>query len=366
MQFRLATFNLNNLFQRPKLLQLAGFSPTARPVLEDIDRLTALLALDSYAGQTGQDIVALLKKYGFASGKGNEWFDLNQAKGKLFSVSKQNGLSLRVGGRGDWLGWVELTGVTVDDEASRNTGRVIAAARADILGVVEAESRPALDRFNQQVLRPQHADFPHVLLIDGNDPRGIDVGLYSRHEIRSVRSHVDDSYTDTAGHTHTIFSRDCPEFEIALPGNKTLWWLANHFKSQGYGTPAANDARRLKQTARVREILGRYNLKKDWVVVAGDFNANPQSASLQPLLTVPHLRDVFAWPGFQGQPRWTYHAQKQQLDYLLVSDPLFAALQGVGVERRGMLVKNEPHFAQVTGPQNEASDHAALWAEFNL
>ncbi|MBI2516624.1 MAG: endonuclease/exonuclease/phosphatase family protein [Opitutae bacterium] len=366
MKLRIATYNLNNLFRRPKLLQLAGFSAEAKPVLEDIDQLTTLLARDNYTGSTGQAIVALLTKYGFASGKGNPWFDLNQAKGKLFSVSKQKVLSLKVAGRGDWIGWVELTSESVDDEATRNTGRVIAAVQADLLGVVEAESRPALERFNDQVLKPQHGDFPHTLLVDGNDPRGIDVGLYSRHEIRSVRSHVDDSYKDKAGHAHTIFSRDCPEYEIALPGNKTLWWLANHFKSQGYGTPQGNDARRLKQTTRVREILARYDLKKDWVVVAGDFNADPKNASLKPLLAVPRLHDVFDWAGFANQPRWTYHSGKQQLDYLLVSDPVFAAIQAVGIERRGMLVKNEAHFSQVTGPQNEASDHACVWADISL
>ncbi len=366
MKIRLATYNLNNLFRRPKLLQLAGFSPVAKAVLDDVDQLTTLLARDDYTGQTGQDIVALLTKYGFASGKGNPWFDVNQAKGKLFSVSKQKVLTLKVAGRGDWIGWVELTTEQVDDESTRNTGRVIAAVQADILGVVEAESRPALVNFNAQVLKPQHAGFPHVLLVDGNDPRGIDVGLYSRHEIRSIRSHVDDSYTDTAGHAHTIFSRDCPEYEIILPNGKTLWWLANHFKSQGYGTPASNDARRLKQTTQVRAILGRYDLKKDWVVVAGDFNADPANASLKPLLTVPRLHDVFAWPGFAGQPRWTYHSGKQQLDYLLVSDPVFAALTAVGIERRGQLVKNEPHFSTVTGPQNEASDHACVWADVTL
>lgn len=366
MKLRLATYNLNNLFRRPKLLQLAGFSAEAKTVLDDIDQLTALLARDNYTGQTGKDIVALLTRYGFASGKGNPWFDINQAKGKLFSVSKQNGLTLKVAGRGDWIGWVELATEDVDDDSTRNTGRVVAAVQADVLGVVEAESRPALVNFNAQVLKPQHADYAHVALIDGNDPRGIDVGLFSRLPIRSVRSHVDDSYTDTAGHAHTIFSRDCPEYEITLADGRTLWWLANHFKSQGYGTPTSNDARRLKQTTRVREILARFDLKKDLVVVAGDFNADPASASLKPLLSVPRLRDVFDWAGFKNQPRWTYHSGQQQLDYLLVSDPLFAAIKAVGIERRGQLVKNEPHFSTVTGPQNEASDHAAVWADFEL
>jgi len=366
MKLRLATYNLNNLFRRPKLLQLPGFSAAARPILQDVDTLSDLLAQDSYAGATGARIVALLTKHGFASGKGNPWFDLNQAKSKLFAASKQKGVTLKAAGRADWLGWVELKAEDVNDDATRNTGRVIAAVRPDVLAVVEAENRPALVRFNEQVLKPQQAAFPHTLLVDGNDPRGIDVGVYSRHQIRGVRSHVDDTYLGKDMKPHRVFSRDCPEYEIALPGGKTLWLLVNHFKSQGYGSQAGNDAKRLRQAERVRAILGRFDLKKDLVAVAGDFNAKPGHASIAPLLATPHLRDVGDAPAFAGQPRWTYYSGKQQLDYLLVSAPLFAAIKAVGIERRGMVGKGVTPFPEVTKEANAASDHAAVWAEIDL
>lgn len=365
MKLRLASYNLNNLFRRPKLLQLPGFSATARPVLKDVDTLSDLLAQDSYAGATGAKIIALLTKYGFASGKGNPWFDVNQAKSKLFSASKGK-LTLKAASRSDWLGWVELKAEEVNDEATRNTGRVIAAVQPDVLAVVEAESRPALVRFNDQVLKPQQAAFPHTLLVDGNDPRGIDVGVYSRHPIRSVRSHVDDTYIGKNNKPYRVFSRDCPEYEIGLPGGKTLWLLVNHFKSQGYGSPAGNDAKRLKQAERVRAILARFDLTKDLIAVAGDFNAKPGHASIAPLLATPHLRDVCDAPVFAGQPRWTYHSGKQQLDYLLVSAPLFAAIKAVGIERRGMVAKGVTPFPEVTKDANAASDHAAVWAEMDI
>ena len=74
------------------------------------------------------------------------------------------------------------------------------------------------------------------MVIDGNDDRGIDVGLLTKpgFPIAGIRSHVDD--TDTTG---TIFSRDCPEYRIALPGGGQLTVLVNHFKSKlGGGTAA--------------------------------------------------------------------------------------------------------------------------------
>src|SRR3546814_4587515 len=76
--------------------------------------------------------------------------------------------------------------------ATENTGRVIELLRADILTVVEAENRPGLVHFNDRVIdmvggRP----YDHVMLIDGNDERGIDVGLLTRaaYPIDAMRSH---------------------------------------------------------------------------------------------------------------------------------------------------------------------------------
>lgn len=367
MKLRLASFNLNNLFERPRLLQLPGFSASAAKVLKDVERLTSLLENPSYAGAVGSEIVALLTKYGFAKKNGgNEWFAIQQIRGKLFSVG-QAGLKLKAAGRADWLGWIELKREDVNDIAIRNTARVVAAVNADVLCTVETESRPAMDRFNKQALRPANATYPHFLLVDGNDERGIDVGVFSRFPIRSVRSHVDDTFAGTNGKLYPIFSRDCAEYEIELPGGRTLWLLANHFKSQGYGTPASNDAKRLKQTQRVREILlARFDLKQDLVAVAGDFNAEPKSGSLKPLLTTPHLRDAFDAPVFKNQPRWTYHGGKQQLDYLLLSKPLFDAVRAVGIERRGMWTKGVEPFPEVNDEANAASDHAAVWADVEV
>jgi hypothetical protein len=44
--------------------------------------------------------------------------------------------------------------------------------------------------------------------IEGNDDRGIDVGLMSGFPVGTMRSHVDDLRNNSR-----IFSRDCPEYE---------------------------------------------------------------------------------------------------------------------------------------------------------
>lgn len=83
--------------------------------------------------------------------------------------------------------------------------------------------------------------YGHVMLIDGNDDRGIDVGIMTRQslDIKSIVSHVDD--TDAEGQ---IFSRDCAEYEIKAPSGNSLLVLVNHFKSKGYGSQIENNAKR--------------------------------------------------------------------------------------------------------------------------
>jgi len=228
-----------------------------------------------------------------------------------------------------------------------------------------------LRRFNDTLLKP--ASYPHAMVIDGNDDRGIDVGIASRWPICDMRSHVDDPDAVTA---RPVFSRDCPEFEIDVPGNRSLWILVNHFKSRGYGSPADNDAKRKRQAERVRQILKRYNLQKQWVIVVGDLNELPGSDSLKPLLSCPGLRNSFdKLPA--GADRWTHRddatpSKNDQIDYILVSEALWPRLQEVQIERRGIWAYTKkvrekyPPLPTVTGDTNSASDHAAVWAEFDL
>ena len=117
-------------------------------------------------------------------------------------------------GRADWTGWFELRREDISWKATFNTGRVIAEVNPDILLVVEVENRPTLLRFNHQILGAEFGrKYRHSMVLDGNDLRGIDVGILSRFPIESVRSHVDEPFESV----NKTFSRDCPEFDVVLP-----------------------------------------------------------------------------------------------------------------------------------------------------
>jgi endonuclease/exonuclease/phosphatase family metal-dependent hydrolase len=269
------------------------------------------------------------------------------------------------------------------------TARVIADVAADVLCLVEAENRPALVRFNDELLGRR---YEHAMLVDGNDPRGIDVGLLctGAAEIDWVRSHVDVPDPAVAG--KRLFSRDCPLYKLRLPGGVELHLLLNHLKSQSFasGDP---DPLRTRQSAEVRAIYDRLRAGgAQYVAVLGDFNKGPdrhdpsRHPTLEPLLgagsPLVSCYDLDAF-GELFDPRDTGRERPgtfqsctiaNRLDYILLSPELAAKVTGGGVFRKGLWGspenKNPPKlwsvYPQLTAARHGASDHAAVWVDLDL
>jgi endonuclease/exonuclease/phosphatase family metal-dependent hydrolase len=208
------------------------------------------------------------------------------------------------------------------------------------------------------------------MVIDGNDERGIDVGLMAREgcAISMMRSHVDDRSADG----REIFSRDCPEYHLDMPDGERLVVLVNHFKSKGFGKPAESNARRAAQAARVAEIYDQLRGEGiDAIVVVGDLNDTPDSDPLRRLLRETDLVDIAALDGFEddGWPG-TYGtgAKGNKIDYILLSPALRRRATGAGVFRKGMWTASGrwEMYEELTKPVHAASDHAALWVDFDL
>jgi hypothetical protein len=104
----------------------------------------------------------------------------------------------------------------------------IAAMDVDVLAVQEVEDIDTLKEFGRNALQGR---YPHVALIEGNDPRLIDVGILSKLPLGAVTSwqHAVDP-DDPSG---PIFSRDLLEVEIYSANRKArLFTLFNtHLKS---------------------------------------------------------------------------------------------------------------------------------------
>jgi endonuclease/exonuclease/phosphatase family metal-dependent hydrolase len=199
----------------------------------------------------------------------------------------------------------------------------------------------ALRHFNEDFLGAQ---YPYAFLLDSRDFRQIDVGILSRLELLDIRSYVDEPDT-TAGF---LFSRDCLEVEVQLPGNRRLALFINHLKSKYAETPAereAGDAKRLRQAGKVASIVrsrfpgSRFN--EAYFAVVGDLNDEPSAATVAPLVQDLGLTNALdAIP--DETDRWTHwwrsENEASQLDYLLLSPALAAAVDGAPphIERRGL------------------------------
>ncbi|MFH0518321.1 endonuclease/exonuclease/phosphatase family protein [Streptomyces sp. M41] len=374
MIVRIATFNAENLFRRPKAFNLPD-ATKRNEVLSDFSTLVALLNLTTYDNDDKTRISALIKKHGaYELTPGNPPpIYINQTRfsgGKLFVLDgrpEDDDFKVKVvaKGRGEWAGWAELVRDDVDTEAVRNTGRVVDEVDADILLMVEVEDRITLDRFNAQILAGAlgRRPYPYSMLIDGNDSRGIDIGLLSRHPITSVRPHIFDPDPDRPG--EHLFSRDCPEFEIQVNGTP-LVLLGNHLKSKSNDDPLL----RLAQAKRVAEIYEAARERTPHVVVAGDLNDHPESEPLDALLDTG-LRDVMSHSAYGGPPG-TFapcDTADRKIDYLLLPPQLWHRVQHVGLETRGIFWNPPPEikrFEEVTSKVTAASDHAALYADLDL
>ncbi|GGL00164.1 endonuclease/exonuclease/phosphatase family protein [Mangrovihabitans endophyticus] len=368
---RIAAFNVENLFNRARALDRHTWT-AGRAVLRTYQRVCVLLEETAYTPDVSREILRELGRLGLRHSDAARFARLRQNRGRLLRRRRNGPVEIVAGGRADWIGWVELTTDCVQELALANTARVLRDVDADIVGVVEAESRVALKRFTGTWLaddgRPR---YPYVMVIDGNDERGIDVGVLSAagYPLIGQHSHVDD--TDDHGR---IFSRDCAEYHFRTPGGRRIAVLVNHFKSKGYGPKAASDRIRRRQAVRVAEIYrGLCRTGVDHVVVTGDLNDTPDSATLAPLLRDTDLRDVSELSGFDdgGRPG-TYGSctAGNKLDYVLLSPALQAVARGGGIFRYGVWGGRHgrlwPIYETMTSAVHAGSDHAALYADVDL
>jgi hypothetical protein len=239
---RIASYNVENLFARPKVFRTADWT-LGQPKLAAYEQVNSLFKKDAYSQQDKAEMKSLLveldiyfvNEHGAVRRKETSsprwaWLRKNRGGFDRQPADETKDVEIIASGRDDWIGWVELAKEAVDETSTRMTAKVIdGGVNAEIIAVIEAEDRPSLLRFNEELLGEKYR---HIMLVDGNDPRGIDVGIMTKSgfPIRTIRSNVDAE--DAHG---IVFSRDCPEYEVVTQNGTHLFVLVNHFKSQSGG-----------------------------------------------------------------------------------------------------------------------------------
>jgi endonuclease/exonuclease/phosphatase family metal-dependent hydrolase len=254
------------------------------------------------------------------------------------------------------------------EEDRQLTGQAMKGVKADILGLQEVEGLDALKRFVGEFLRG--SDYTYKVVIDGNDPRLIDVALVSKYPFAYIRTH---QFERAPGGKSFVFSRDCLEVGLQLSQHTILPVFVNHFKSMVGGRAQTMARRRLQAEAVVRILKERFGNdpgEAAWVVL-GDLNDYLPSPGLEPLLGQPWVENVVA--RLPQPERWTHYyddrQEYKQLDYLLLSKVLARANpQAVPeIERRGMPKRateyTGPRFEGVGRNEPKASDHCPVVIE---
>ena len=156
------------------------------------------------------------------------------------------------------------------------TGATIQALDADVIALQEVENLDTLRKFRTEYLGGRKS-YPYTLVIDGNDPRRIDVAILSRYPLTNFQTH---SHMWSSELRWYLFSRDCLVADVQGPGNFTFSLFVNHFKSMLDRRDPKNGRqntqnKRLVQSRAVKQIVtARFGTKAGTYpfVVLGDFN----------------------------------------------------------------------------------------------
>ncbi len=369
---KIAAFNVENLFDRPIAFNLADHEQGSINT-EAVAELNTLIGKEDYSPADKKRMLKLIELLELTKPR-PPFAIFRKIRGAFWKKPRNGPLEIVANGRSDWVGWVELRTETNNAVAVMNTGRVISEVGADILAVIEAEDRVALKQFSDQVLTMLGtAPYDEIMLIDGNDERGIDVGLMvtNGYSVGLMRSHI----ADMMPNGERIFSRDCPEYEIRTPGGESIWLLPNHFKSKFGGNDPTSVAKRTAQAERTADIYEDLRAAgNDNIVVLGDLNDTPDSSTLNRLLAETDLRDVSEHPAFSpgefdGIGTYGLGNDSNKIDYLLLSPTLFDRVTAAGLFRKGAWPGSRPKrwsvFPELVEEIHAASDHHLIWAEIS-
>jgi endonuclease/exonuclease/phosphatase family metal-dependent hydrolase len=246
----------------------------------------------------------------------------------------------------------------------------------DVLAVQEVED---VDTLRQFVRDDLGGLYPHVVLLEGNDPRLIDVGLLSKLPLGAVTSWQ--NTPDPAAMERRLFSRDLLQVEVlrADRGRRLFTIFNTHLKSHfvPFTSPDPDaeavraDELRGRQANGAAVIIAGETRPDSAFVVVGDMNDPPDSPWLEPLVGAPSLRLASGLTGAQetrpgpGNPpppttAWTERfkpsgepAVYTLMDQVWLSPALAAKRTGAFIERRTKL-------------GGDGSDHDPAWVVLDL
>jgi endonuclease/exonuclease/phosphatase family metal-dependent hydrolase len=246
----------------------------------------------------------------------------------------------------------------------------------DVLAVQEVED---IDTLRQFVREDLGGLYRHVVLIEGNDPRLIDVGLLSKLPLGGVTSwqHT----PDPADPGQPVFSRDLLEVEVLAEDRRRrlLSVFNTHLKSHFVPFTApdpdaeqtrANELRRRQCEVAAAIISARTRPNASFVVV-GDMNDPPDSPFLAPLVGDTKLKlssgltdakETRPGPGSPPPPTtmWTERFKASG------NPPVYTLMDQVWLSGRLAAKQTAAFIDRRTKVGGDGSDHDPSWVVLDL
>jgi endonuclease/exonuclease/phosphatase family metal-dependent hydrolase len=190
---------------------------------------------------------------------------------------------------------------------------VLSRVEADAVLLQEVEDRGVLERLAAR------CGYPEAHLLEGNDPRGIDVALLSRLPVAAYLGHAGDLGPDG----RLLWPRDAVE-AVLVAGGQPVVLVGTHLSSR-LSDPAG--LRRAQQAARLRALADGAAAR--WgaavAVAGGDLNDEASAPALAPLLGDGAWLDAAA-AAPDGAWTWSDGAGRAALDHLAVRADAAGAL----------------------------------------
>jgi len=245
--------------------------------------------------------------------------------------------------------------------------RGIKNLNADVIAFVEVESKETLKNFFLDKYLPGNGY--EVVLLEGNDGRGIDVAVATKFPVINVKSHKDLTFNVPELNKTMKFSRDLIQVEMKA-GNYPFTMFVGHLKSK-HGTALESDSMRKAEANQIKDILTKYqaaNPKANFLL-CGDFNDIPASAPLKPLLEPSaglQLTDIILKDMGTADYVYTYHPKqyRSRIDYILVSPGMMNEYVSKSVQIMKTIEPAENDDIKFT--YFTASDHLPSIAKFNI
>ncbi|MEX2369680.1 MAG: endonuclease [Bacteroidales bacterium] len=218
-----------------------------------------------------------------------------------------------------------------------------------IVGLAEVENEEVLNDLVQQHGLRQHGY--RVILVEGNDPRGIDCGMIYRPDLFRYRSHQLIGVDDLSGDDYPL--RGILYVQGTGPDGKPLHIYINHWKSR-YGGVQETEHLRVYSAITIRKEVDKLLSTEaaPRVIIMGDLNDEPTNKSIFDVLHASGKRKNISvndlYNLFYDQHNldlagsYSYRGTWQMYDQIIISYSLLNREDGLTVSFDGGKVLKEP------------------------